>query len=71
MSRVFQCNGCRQRKEIVLCLKGMSYCEQCKHKAPKKGEYEAFKNENIPAAYFMNEFNNYKKEKRSGSFGGH
>lgn len=47
MNRLFMCNGCRQKKQIVLNSCGMSYCEGCKHKAPKsKKEFNDFKDAN-------------------------
>lgn len=36
VKHIHSCNGCRQRKEIVLFVRGMRYCEQCRDSAPTK-----------------------------------
>jgi hypothetical protein len=35
MRFLFECKACRQRKQIVLFVQNMQYCEDCKHKAPR------------------------------------
>lgn len=44
-TRLFQCSGCRQRKEIVKHSKGMSFCESCAAKAPSAKEFFNYVNE--------------------------
>lgn len=42
----FHCNGCRKTREIVKRSCGMSYCEDCKDKAPTPKEFKEFVHKN-------------------------
>lgn len=52
---LFQCAGCRQRKEIVKRTCGMSYCQGCANKAPSGRQYQGYLHQNTALALRGNE----------------
>ena len=37
-----ECKGCRRRRILVIHLRGLGYCEDCRHRVPKKQDVDAY-----------------------------
>lgn len=63
-----QCSGCRKHKDIVVRTRGMNYCDDCKHKAPTRVQFQSFIDANVVTVY---DDAAYIKRRKSGLYGGH
>lgn len=66
--KLFECKGCRKRKQIVKCIRGLQYCEECKDKAPSYKEFQEWKLEKSRANPL---FDANVKKRKSGAYEGH
>ena len=40
--KLYECKGCRKRKELVAHVRGLGYCEDCKEKVPSKRDLDEY-----------------------------